>query len=92
MSNIYFAFVACNPTALSDGTLSPDDVLCGAPFSTLGIKNGIVCYSRVDIGATAFYSCLSCGVNHLKISPVRTCLQDGSWNGSIPHCNCGMPV
>ena len=84
-----YHFEACSPADLTDGTPPPDDVTCGAPFFTLGIKSGMVCYTRTDIGAVAAYSCLECGVYSLRGSPVRSCLPDGSWNGSIPQCDCG---
>ena len=83
---------ACDPNGLSDGTsLDPLDTgaRCGAPLSTLGIRGGIACYSSYDIGSTATYSCLKCGLQHLEGSHVRTCLSDGNWNGSIPQCLCG---
>ena len=82
--------IACDPEGLSDGTQPPDSIACGEPLFTRGIKNGIVCYGSLGTGSTATYSCLSCGLDKLEGSHVRTCLLDGTWNGTIPKCNCGM--
>ena len=87
---LLYYFAACNPSELGDGTSLPDGLLCDAPLLTMGIKNGVICYSSSDIGATAIYSCLNCGVHNLNKVPVRSCLPDGSWNGSFPECSCGM--
>ena len=85
-----FDNAACNPTELSDGTILPDVVKCDSPFFSLGIRNGIACYSGVDVGSIAVYFCLNCGFNTLKGSSVRKCMDDGNWNGTIPLCDCSM--
>ena len=82
--------IGCNPHQLSDDTPLPTGVGCGAPMHSLGISNGIVCYSGIDTGAVAVYSCFSCASGIIERSPsFRTCLPNGSWNGIIPRCECG---
>ena len=69
----------------------PTNVGCGTPMHSFGILNGIVCYSGIDTGAVAVYSCFGCASGITERSPlVRTCLQNGTWNGIIPQCECGM--
>lgn len=79
----------CDKDHLSDGTVLSDGVACGLPLLTAGINNGIVCYTGTGIGATATYHCSNCGsVTSSNIPTVRTCLPTGTWNGTIPHCQC----
>ena len=79
----------CSTDQLTDGTLLPDDISCGAPFHSLGIKNGMVCFGSVDVGATALYYCSSCDRGEIRNPSVRICSPNGTWNGSIPECECG---
>ena len=82
--------IACSSDDLSDGALEAlDGVSCDAPLSTLGIKNGIVCYSSTDVGATAVYLCTDCSIRSMRRVTVRICMEDGGWNGTIPDCDCG---
>ena len=79
----------CNRHQLSDDNPLPTSVTCGASMHSLGISNGIVCYSGVDTGAIAVYSCFSCTSGITERSPsFRTCLENGTWNGTIPQCEC----
>ena len=83
--------LGCDPQQLSDGAHAPGPVLsdntgCGAPLSSISTMNGVICYTGVDTGSTAFYSCSKC--NSGAISSVRTCQLNGTWNGSVPHCEC----
>ena len=73
---------------MSDGTHAPlsDDSRCRAPLHSLSIKNGIVCYTGVDTGSIAFYSCSNCDSG--AIISVRTCQLNGNWNGTVPQCDC----
>ena len=57
-------------------------------YDSLGISNGIACYSETKSGSTAVYFCLKCGFTSIKGYSTRTCLLNGSWTGSIPQCNC----
>ena len=88
--NSYTTFyTVCNPAALGSIMLLPTDARCNPPLYTLGISNGIVCYSGTEIGSIAFYSCIDCGFNSLtKGSSVRICTKDGNWDGTITQCNC----
>ena len=81
--------VGCSLHRLSDDKPLPAGVTCDAPMHSLGVSNGIVCYSGIDTGAIALYSCFSCASEIVERSPlVRTCLENGTWNGTIPHCEC----
>ena len=84
----------CSPHQLSDGTPLPSSATCDVPMHSLGIPNGIVCYSGIDTGAIAVYSCFSCasGIRERPSPTVRTCLQNGTWNGIIPQCECGKMI
>ena len=49
-----------------------------------------MCYNGVNIGSNAIYFCSSCSlslppINHVS---VRTCMENGTWDGSIPKCTC----
>lgn len=81
-------FIGCDPQQLSDGTyaLSSNNAGCGAPLHSIGIKNGIACYTGVDAGSTAFHSCSNCDSG--AISSVRTCQLNGTWSGTMPQCEC----
>lgn len=80
----------CDPLLLGNGSLHPNSMLCDVPNQSVGIENGIGCYNGTTTGSTAFYQCLNC---HSDFNDsVRTCLEDGSWNGSIPQCNCELVI
>ena len=78
----------CDENQLTDGTALPDSVHCGLPLLSAGIRNGLVCYMGTGIGAIATHHCFndSVLVGGSSAHAVRTCLQDGSWNGTIPCC------
>lgn len=78
--------IGCDPQQLNEGKMSVANThKCGGPLRSLGIPNGIVCYTGIDVGATAIYSCFNCDTA-TKIMSVRTCLPNGTWNGTIPQC------
>lgn len=82
------SLIACDPLLLGDNTSLPWNILCDPPYHSLGISNGIACYSETKSGSTAVYFCLKCGFTTIKGYSTRTCLLNGSWTGSIPRCNC----
>ena len=89
MRILSFYPAGCSPYQLSDHKSLPAGVTCDAPMHSLGISNGIVCYSGIDTGAIAVYSCFSYASGIVERSPlVRTCLENGTWNGTIPQCEC----
>ena len=84
-------FTVCNPTVLGNAPMLPMDVKCEAPFHSLGVENGIACYSGTEIGSVAFYSCLHCGLSGIMNgTSVRVCTENGVWNGSTPRCSCKL--
>ena len=84
----------CNPADLTDGTTLTlsETVTCGVAFSSLRIKDGIVCYSGSDVGSIAAYFCLDCGFKSVVGSDygsfIRMCTEEGKWNGTVPQCDC----
>ena len=78
----------CDESQLTDGTVLSDGVHCGLPLLTAGIRNGLVCYTGTGISATATHHCFSHGfvVSDSSAHSVRTCLPNGSWNGTVPRC------
>ena len=89
-----FIIIECNPDQLSNGTgvsIPNSDVCQGSFHLTLGIENGIVCFSGTKVGSTALYYCNDCGYKELVKSAgslIRSCKHNGQWNGSIPNCKC----
>ena len=84
-----YCISACNPTVLGSIALLPNDVRCDPPFHSLGIENGVVCYSGTEIGSVALYSCISCGFDAIMNGTSgRICTKDGYWNGTTPRCGC----
>ena len=79
-----FYLSGCDASQLSDGT-ELSGVNCDSPLFPAGIKDGLVCYTGTNIGATATYNCFNCGS---RSHAVRTCLPNGTWNGTVPQCNC----
>ena len=82
--------IGCDHQLLGNG--SQNNTSCDPPYNTLGFKGGIACYTNNIIGSTAFLYCLNCGFNSIRGSSVRKCLTDGSWNGTIPDCNCKLSI
>ena len=82
--------IACNPGGLGDGSVP--NVTCGDSYMTVGIKNGLACYTGTEVGSTATYYCFNCGFNTLTKtgSLIRRCNASGEWNGNIPQCDCSM--
>ena len=72
--------------------------LCGAGFFSVKLSDAIVCYSGTDIGSIAVYFCLSCGVNVVYDSVsdhqsfIRRCMDNGTWNGTKPTCDCSKSI
>ena len=62
--------------------------MCGASHNALGMENGFVCYSGTKVGSTAMHYCYDCGFSSVQGPLIRTCGQNGLWNGSIPRCEC----
>ena len=86
------SLIACDPLLLGDNTSLPWNISCDPPYHSLGISNGIACYSETKSGSTAIYFCLECGFTTIKGYSTRTCLLNGSWSGSIPQCNCNIDM
>ena len=84
--------VSCNPADLSDGTelgqTSSNTLTCGMKsLLSLGIENGIVCYTGNNAGAIAVYSCLSCHfIGSSYETFIRMCTENGNWTGTKPQC------
>ena len=84
--------VLCNPADLSDGTeldlTSSNTLICGMKsLLSLGIENGIVCYTGINAGAIAVYSCLSCHFTGSSYETfIRMCTENGNWTGRTPQC------
>ena len=81
---------ACDPEGLQDSSNATlaETSQCDMPYSSLAIKDGIVCYSETAVGSVALYYCLNCGFSSIQGSLYRTCQSDGTWSGSVPSCNC----
>ena len=83
--------IGCDASQLGDErTMLSDGIECGLPLFTARIKDGLVCYTGTHVGATATYHCFDCGFNQASssVNQVRTCMLDGMWNGTVPHCDC----
>ena len=82
----------CDLAELSDDTQVPNGVSCATPLEnmSLGIQDGVVCYTGSSVGSTAAYYCLSCDQKSiaLKRETLRLCTANGSWDGDIPRCTC----
>lgn len=65
--------------ANADLRCPPDSV------GTVRIPNGVVCYSGITLGSTAFYICDD-GYKISANSSQRTCQADGHWRDDIPSC------
>ena len=77
----------CDESQLTDGTVLSDGVHCGLPLLTASIRNGIVCYTGTSIGAIAIHHCFNLGFAvSSSAHSVRTCLPNGTWNGTMPRC------
>ena len=69
----------CDPTELGD---HPSSV---SSSGTAVTSNGMIVYTGVDVGSVASLTCNerhTPGVN----SRVRTCMNDGKWNGITQTC------
>ena len=64
--------------------------VCQLPLKTVHIENGVACHTGTRVGSTAHYYCLSCDSNTVMGTSIseRICMENGSWNGSLPHCEC----
>ena len=86
-----FPFIVCDPRELGNAGSIPN-VTCGDSYITVGIENGLVCYTGTEVGSIAVYYCFDCGFNTVTKtgSSIRKCNASGEWNGSIPQCDCSM--
>lgn len=77
----------CDEHLLSDSNILTVEAAhrCGAPLHSIGIENGVACFTGVNAGDTAIYLC-SDAYHGDTVPYVRTCLPNGTWNGTIPHC------
>ena len=85
--------LGCAESQLIDGEIVDlsDGTQCGLPLFTIGMKDGVVCYTGTHVGAIATYHCFDCGFSYQRsfgANQVRTCMLDGTWNGTVPHCDC----
>ena len=84
--------VSCNLADLSDGTeldqTSSNTLTRGLKsLLSLGIENGVVCYTGNNTGAIAVYSCLSCHFTGSSYEMfIRMCTENGNWTGTTPQC------
>ena len=90
--SLHTVYIACNPGGLGDGSVYIPNVTCGDSYMTVGIENGLACYTGTEVGSTAIYYCFDCGFNTLTKtgSLIRRCNASGEWNGNIPQCDCSM--
>ena len=92
---MFLYIIGCDINQLVDGEIinlsDESGIQCGLPLFTAGItKEGVVCYTGTHVGAIAMYHCFDCGFNQASSGPnqVRTCMLDGTWNGTAPRCGC----
>lgn len=89
---MHYHKIGCDTEELSDGTQLPNGIRCPAPLEnkSLGIQDGVACYTGTSIGSIAAYYCLHCDQQSIALERrlLRLCTANGSWNGDIPHCTC----
>ena len=75
----------CDPNLLYEGRTQtvPNEALCDSPLSSISVEEGYACYIGTFVGASAVHHCLGCD-DRVE----RVCLADGTWDGTIPQCDC----
>lgn len=90
MSHCLLSHSDCDSDELGTPLLS-SDTTCRRAEGALRIDHGTVCYTGRMRGALAYYVCdarhmLAVGERGRFVTPLRVCLENGTWNGATPTC------
>ena len=61
----------------------PSEALCDSPLNVISVEESYACYIGTFVGASAVHHCVGCDGR-----AVRECLANGTWDGTIPQCDC----